>query len=110
MSPAFIKGVTDNLPTAQITFDRFHIVKIINEAVDAVRREEAKTHPLLKGTRYVFLKNEANLTAKQREKKAQLDIESMNLHSMEALWMRENFQALYRTATTGQFVKSFIWL
>ena len=36
MSPAFIKGVADNLPKAAVTFDKFHAVKIINEAVDQV--------------------------------------------------------------------------
>lgn len=105
MSPAFIKGVTEQLPNAKITFDRFHILKIINEAVDEVRREEAKTNPLLTNARYVFLKNEANLTAKQREKKAELLISGLNLASMKALQMRENFQALYRVFTVGQFVK-----
>jgi transposase len=34
MSPAFIKGVAENLPNAAITFDKFHAVKIINDAVD----------------------------------------------------------------------------
>ena len=42
MSPAFIKGVTENLPNAEIVFDKFHIIKIINEAVDNVRRREVK--------------------------------------------------------------------
>lgn len=47
MSPAFIKGVNEYLPEAEITFDKFHILKIINEAVDAVRRFEQKiTHCL----------------------------------------------------------------
>lgn len=105
MSPAFIKGVKEQLPNAKITFDKFHILKIINEAVDEVRREEAKTNPLLANSRYVFLKNEANLTARQREKKEELLVAGMNLKSMEALRMRENFQALYRVFTTGQFVK-----
>jgi transposase len=36
MSPAFIKGVADDLPEAAITFDKFHAVKI-NDAVDQVR-------------------------------------------------------------------------
>jgi hypothetical protein len=44
-------------------------LKIINEAVDSVRRAEAKTNPLLKKTRYIFLKNEENLTDSQRQKK-----------------------------------------
>ena len=47
MSNAFIKGVTENLPNAKITYDRFHIMKIINEGVDAVRRSEAADNPIL---------------------------------------------------------------
>ena len=44
MSPAFIKGTADSLPNAAVTFDRFHAVKIINDAVDQVRRTERKPH------------------------------------------------------------------
>ncbi len=48
MSPAFIKGIRENLPNAQITFDKFHIIKIINEGVDKVRRAEVKENPILR--------------------------------------------------------------
>ncbi len=48
MSPAFIKGIKENLPNAQITFDKFHIIKIINEGVDKVRRAKAKENPILR--------------------------------------------------------------
>ena len=44
----------ENLPEAEITFDKFHILKIINEGVDKVRREESKSNPLLKGNRYLL--------------------------------------------------------
>lgn len=47
MSPAFIKGVEDSLPRAAIIFDRFHVTKVINEAVDKIRKEEKKDNPLL---------------------------------------------------------------
>jgi len=40
MSPAFIKGLEDNLPDVAIVFDRFHFPKVINEAVDKVRKAE----------------------------------------------------------------------
>ncbi len=103
MSPAFIKGVNDNLPNAEITFDKFHILKIVNEAVDDVRRKEAKTNPLLKKTRYIFLKNEANLTDKQRAKKEELKLADLNLQSMEALRMRETFQQIYHAETEETF-------
>ena len=103
MSVAFIKGIGKHLPNAQITFDKFHILKIINQAVDKVRREEAKTNPLLKNTRYIFLKNEQNLTKKQREKKQELQLENLNLKSMEAMRMRETFQQIYQAQTQQDF-------
>ena len=83
MSRAFIKGVRENLPNAKVTFDKFHILKIINEGVDKVRRAEAINNPLLKGTRYVFLKNESNLTAKQKQKKEELSLAKLNLKSVQ---------------------------
>jgi hypothetical protein len=45
MSPAFIKGVADNLPEAAITFDKFHAVKIINEALDQAPAEALHVSP-----------------------------------------------------------------
>jgi transposase len=105
MSPAFISGVKNNLPNARITFDKFHVMKIINGAVDQVRRDEAKTNPLLKKTRYIFLKNEENLTKKQLEKKQELlDMKDVNLKSITALQMRENFQQIYHADDEKTFV------
>src|SRR5215472_9394675 len=42
MTPAFIRGVTDNLPDARITFDKFHIIAHASQAVDKMRRLEQK--------------------------------------------------------------------
>lgn len=67
LSPAFIAGVIESFPQAQITFDRFHVVKLLNKVMDDVRRHEQKNHPFLKGIRYAMLKNEENLTKKQRQ-------------------------------------------
>ena len=53
MSPAFISGVSEAFPEAEITFDRFHIMQLMQEAVDKVRRQEGKTTELLKKTRYL---------------------------------------------------------
>ena len=103
MSPAFIKGVREQLPSADITFDKFHIIKIINEGVDKVRREETKTNPLLTGSRYSLLKNEANLTRKQRKTRAALSLPGLNLKSIRAMNMRETFQQLYTTSSKAEF-------
>jgi transposase len=65
MSPAFISGIESNFKNAAITFDRFHVMKLMNEAVDQVRREEQAHNSSLKRTRYIWLKNPENLTKKQ---------------------------------------------
>lgn len=103
MSPAFIKGVKENLPNAEITFDKFHILKIINEAVDKVRREESKEQIELKGNRYLFLKNNQNLTIKQRAKLDELKMSNLNLKAIRALHIRENFQEIYNSYSIDDF-------
>ena len=105
MSPAFIKGVREELTEAEVTFDKFHIIKIINEAVDSVRREEAKTNPLLTGARYALLKNKKNLTVKQKATRESLSLPSLNLKSVRALQIRETFQQIY-TATSKEDFES----
>lgn len=103
MSPAFIKGIETFLPEAAITFDKFHIVKIINQAVDQVRREEAATQPILANARYSLLKNEKNLTKKQKKKLEELQLSKLNLKSIRALHIRENFQEIYKTSSEDEF-------
>ena len=104
MSPAFIKGVKENLPNAQITFDKFHILKIINEAVDKVRKEEVGTNKLLKGTRYIWLKNYNNLTIKQKEKLDEFTMSSMNTKTLRAYNIRQSFQEIYQAKTEDEFI------
>ena len=70
MSGPFIKGVTENLTEAEITFDKFHAMKMLGDAVDKTRRAEAKPRPELKGSRYVWLKNKQNLSAVGKEQLA----------------------------------------
>ena len=103
MSPAFIKGMKENLPNAQITFDKFHIIKKINESVDEVRRQEVSSHPILKKSRYALLKNKNNLTAKQKEKLQELSISKLNLKSIRAMHIRESFQAIYNSENLEEF-------
>lgn len=67
MSVSFISGIDEQFPQAELTFDKFHVMKLVNEAVDDVRRSEQKEAPQLKKTKYLWLKNEANLKAQQKE-------------------------------------------
>ena len=103
MSPAFIKGINKYLPKANITFDRFHIMKIINKAVDHVRRDEVESQPILINARYALLKNEGYLTKKQKEMLERLHFSKLNLKSIRALHIRENFQEIYKAATEMEF-------
>lgn len=66
MSPAFIKGVTEHLPKAKITFDKFHVIAHASTAVDKTRRLEQKTDPSLKGLRWKLLRNRASLSPDAR--------------------------------------------
>ena len=59
MSAAFIKGVGENLTEAEITFDKFHVMQLIGAAVDEVRRDESKSRPELKRTRYLCSRTSA---------------------------------------------------
>ena len=67
LSPAFIAGAAVSFPEAQITFDRFHVVKLLNEAMNTVRIDERKEHAALKNHKYTFLKNKAALSDKKRQ-------------------------------------------
>jgi transposase len=55
-----------------MTFDRYHLAAKLSEAIDAVRRQEVATSPELKHTRWLWLKNHANLSAKQQGELHQL--------------------------------------
>lgn len=70
MSPAFISGVEEHFPNAQITFDKFHVIAHASEAITETRREEQKLDPTLKGLRWVLLTDRAKLSGTQR---AELD-------------------------------------
>ena len=49
-----------------ITFDRFHVIKLLNEAMNKVCIDERKEHAALKNHKYTFLRNKATLSDKKR--------------------------------------------
>lgn len=105
MSPAFISGVGKYLPASEITFDKFHIVKIINKAVGEVRKVEALEEPILKKARYAVLKNKENLTKKQQEKRTEIESQGWLLKTYRAMRMREFFQEAYNASDAQSFEK-----
>ena len=65
LSAAYLAGVTKHLPKATVSFDAFHVIQLANQAVDTVRREEVKTEPALRGTRWTWLKDAHDWTWEQ---------------------------------------------
>lgn len=66
MSKAYISWIKENIPNAQMVFDHFHVIKLMNEKLDKVRRRTAKNidenqRALLKNQRFLFLRNIENL-------------------------------------------------
>lgn len=57
MSPSFISGCHEYLPNASVTFDKFHVMKEVNKAMDELRKLERKGNDMLKNHKYTFLKN-----------------------------------------------------
>lgn len=102
MSPGFRMGVEDNFHNSNTIIDKFHVIKHANEAVDAVRKAESKENPLLKKTRYFWLKNEDNLTDKQLEWKQQLMKASKHLKTGRVYSMRVELQDIYDQAYNRQ--------
>jgi transposase len=110
LSPAFISGITTYFPNAHITFDKFHVMKLLNKAVDETRRSEQMHEKNLKSSRYVWLKNPGNLSKKEQ---AKLDsLSGKKLKTGRAYRMKLLFQELFtyneERAITG-LKKWYVW-
>jgi len=98
MSPAFIKGAKQEFPKAQIVFDKFHVIKALNEQLDLVRRREQKTFDsFFKKSKYLFLKAKKNLTASQKEKLTTL-LEDESKDTVKAYNLIQTFKEVFRYA------------
>lgn len=97
MSPAFTKGVAEALPEAEITYDRFHVMQLLGAAVDEVRRQEVRSTPALKGTRYLWLANAERLRPRQQEQLSAL--RRQHLQTGRAYALRVGLQGLYAQAS-----------
>ena len=97
MSPAYIKGVTENLGNAEIVFDKFHVIAEVNGAVDQVRRLESQENEpskfWLKKTQWIWRKNFENWTEKEAVRMQ--EIEKQHLRTAKAYQMRLVLQGIY---------------
>ena len=94
MSKAFIKGIRESFPHASLTFDQFHVIKLMNDILAKIRAEEARQFPEeLKKTRYIFLKNPDRLSADDEKKL--FDLTRFNLGSVKAYILKLSLQFVY---------------
>jgi transposase len=107
MSPAYVKGVRDNLGNAQIVFDKFHVVTQAVQAVDAVRRREARTDAAARAelarTSWLWRKNPETWTVREDARWEQL--KDRPLVTGLAYAMRLALQGAY-AATTAAAARS----
>ena len=101
MSQAYQAGVAENCRNAQVVFDKFHVVKNANEAVDHVRRAEVRlggqgVWAALHKSQWLWRKNPENLTDQEQARLAR--IKDKNLATAKAYQMRLVLQDIYRSA------------
>jgi transposase len=93
MWKAYINSAKNNLPNAEIVHDKFHLIAYLNKCMDQVRRREVTENEELINSRYALLKNEQNMTEKQKEKYEL--IKSSNFEVSKVWHIRENFKSLF---------------
>lgn len=100
MSPAYISAVSENLPKATIVFDHFHLIKLFNEKLSDLRRdlhreatEDGKK--VLKGLRWLLLKNPSNLKPEHNEEQRLEEALLLNSSLATAYYLKEDLRQLW---------------
>jgi transposase len=101
MSKAYRQAVSTHLPKATIVFDRFHVVKLFNEKLTQLRRElyreatDVQQKQVLKGTRWLLLKNPENLDERRDEKQRLKEALALNQSLALAYYMKEDLRRFW---------------
>lgn len=108
MAGGFLKAVREFLPEARLVLDRFHVVKLFNEKLTKLRRDlyrEATDDlhkAVLKGTRWLLLKNPENLDDDRNEHQRLQDALSLNAPLATAYYLKEDLRQFWEQATKPQ--------
>lgn len=102
MGKAFIAWVEKHFPEANIVFDHFHVIKLMNEKIEKVRRKIAaemdeNERKILKNQRFVLLRNEADLKPEAAEYLALIKDTFQELG--EVHMMKESLRSIYNVVT-----------
>ncbi len=98
MSPAYISAVSSHLPNAAIVFDHFHVIKLFNDKLSELRRDlyretrDILQKNVLKGTRWLLLKNLENLDTSKGERERLADALKLNQPLACAYIMKEDLR------------------
>ena len=97
---------------ATLTVDKFHVVKMVGEAVDNVRRRESNSkdkekNSILKGTKYIWLTNRDNLSEKQANRLDELLSSENSLDTIIAYKYKLKLQELYNDSHDFESACSF---
>ncbi len=110
----YLLSLKEHLPEAGIVFDKFHVMKHVNAAVDETRRQEffrqkGPLRAVMRGKRWLLLTRWHNLT---RAKKTQLqEALSMNRRLFKAYYLKEEIERLWSFTYEGAALRFFIsWL
>jgi transposase len=101
MSKAYIRAVRDHLPRAVHVFDHFHVIKLFNEKLSALRRQlyhelsGTAERKLLKGTRWLLLKNPENLDAGRNEQQRLEEALRLNAPLATAYYLKEDLRQIW---------------
>lgn len=101
----YLRVIAKKAGQALNILDRFHIMAKMNKAIDEVRAQEAKAlkargmGPVLKNSRWCWLKRAVNLTRTQKVKLA--DLVRYNLRTVRAYLLKESFQHFWDYRSTG---------
>ncbi|MCY0875017.1 MAG: ISL3 family transposase [Firmicutes bacterium] len=107
MSGAFLAGMQEQFPDARQTIDKFHVMKLLGDAVDETRRKEQQRAPELKKTRYLWLRNERDLTTDQKSRLATLS--TSFLKTAKAYQLKVAFQEFWNSSVRVAPLHMQIW-
>jgi transposase len=101
MSPAYIQAIREHLGNAVHVFDHFHVIKLFNEKLSDFRRElhreatDQMHKEVLKGTRWLLLKNPENLDPKRKERERLDEALRMNQPLATVYFMKEDLRQIW---------------
>jgi transposase len=101
MSPAYINAVLTHLPEATLVFDRFHVTKLYNDGLSDLRRKlfheatDLMQKQVIKGTRWLLLKNPENLDRDRREAERLNEALRLNQPLALAYYLKEDLRQFW---------------